>query len=121
MNAKELAAELRKLIDDGTRHAAPGKIAAATALVLADRVFTSRDTILAALEVYEPWVSLEMRMPKLEEDVLIYTGSGAKVASLNRDLSEEGNVLFWATDESELEFYEVTHWRPLPTAPKEEE
>lgn len=68
---------------------------------------------ITALQEYQPWVSVEDRLPELGKDVLTIKPSGnCKVLRFETDC-------LWYDSYSEWD-KGVTHWKPLPEPPKGE-
>ena len=78
------------------------------------RLAAYEDTGLAPEEVQQMrWIPVEERLPKPEENpVLVYDYSGVGV-------SWHSKAMGWLYKNG-LPCVEVTHWMPLPKAPKEE-
>ena len=79
-----------------------------------DRLAAYEDTGFTPAEVQQMrWIPVEERLPKPEENpVLVYDYSGVGV-------SWHSKAMGWLY-KSGLPCVEVTHWMPLPEAPKEE-
>lgn len=84
----------------------------------------SLDLAITALQAYQPWIPVSERLPMEEPDgrhsaskmVLVYAYNGYSDRFASTDITVDGK---WY-DYSEPEF-EVTHWMPLPQAPKEDD
>lgn len=61
------------------------------------------------------WISVKERLPEEERDVVLYGSRGIFFGWLS---SEESESPKFCSFDSEI--YGVTHWMPLPDAPKEE-
>lgn len=60
------------------------------------------------------WISVKERLPEVEANVLAYIGYGCIVVCW---LTYDG---YWQGPARIFDKGEVTHWMPLPAAPKEE-
>lgn len=68
------------------------------------------------------WIKCSDRMPDNLQPVLIYTPSKLWLCPIATAIIELGCWASTGNDENEvswLEFSDVTHWMPLPEAPKE--
>ena len=78
-----------------------------------------KEDFLAGYQAAQQWISVKDRLPEIGEWVLI---NGPEVCQRVAPPSSSWDWEFaWATDRAS--FYEptdITHWMPLPTAPKEE-
>jgi hypothetical protein len=78
-----------------------------------------KEDFVAGYQAAQQWISVKDRLPKIGEWVLI---NGPEVCQRVASPSSSWDWEFaWATDHHS--FYEptcVTHWMPLPEAPKEE-
>ena len=62
------------------------------------------------------WISVEEGLPEVDKNVLVITAHGSfKVARCN--IYKNGTVVMWATNDG-LGERAITHWMPLPEAPK---
>jgi hypothetical protein len=62
------------------------------------------------------WISVEERLPKADTDVLVITANGSfKVGRCN--IYHNGTLVLWMTNDG-LGEKAITHWMPLPEAPK---
>ena len=62
------------------------------------------------------WISVEERLPKVDTDVLVITANGSfKVGRCN--IYHNGTLVLWMTNDG-LGERAITHWMPLPEAPK---
>ena len=62
------------------------------------------------------WISVEERLPKVDTDVLVITANGSfKVGRCN--IYHNGTLVLWMTNDG-LGEKAITHWMPLPEAPK---
>ena len=89
---------------------------------------------LAALEKKpaQQWISVKERLPALYEVVLVSKGPYFRLASLAREQNEAADIgeykVWHEIDQYRLQdsftgclaWNGITHWMPLPTAPKEE-
>ena len=81
-----------------------------------------------AIEV-PTWIPVTERLPELRKDVLVYDGEESvgnivfmRVWSLEQDTDFLGNTsgeYVWWDDERPYDLNAVTHWMPLPDAPKD--
>ena len=77
------------------------------------------DMAIAALE-QDRWISVEERLPNKYEEVLICTDEyGKSLMGFATTAIWEGNIWLEAWTKKET-IWAVTHWRPLPEPPKEE-
>ena len=60
------------------------------------------------------WTRVEDAMPATDDDVLVWNGAYCDIANAYDD-DEEGRVFLVDSPESR----KITHWMPLPKAPKE--
>ena len=72
------------------------------------------DAIEELLAAVPHWVSVEERLPDVAEKVLTYNGNFVSENWLCTVASKDGRINVWAYSERF-----VTHWIPLPKAPKE--
>ena len=72
----------------------------------------ARDMAISALREQPRWISVEERLPKYGERVLITEGHAVFEASLSISHKWVRCGIGWAEG--------VTHWMPLPEPPKEE-
>ena len=89
---------------------------------------------LAALEKKpaQQWISVKERLPALHEVVLVSKGHYFRLASLEREKNEAADIgeykVWREIDQYRLQdsftgrlaWNDITHWMPLPAAPKEE-
>jgi hypothetical protein len=62
------------------------------------------------------WISVDERLPKVDTDVLVITANGSfKVGRCN--IYHNGTLVLWMTNDG-LGEKAITHWMPLPEAPK---
>lgn len=89
---------------------------------------TTRQLILSALQAYEPWVSVENRLPEIPDgrygvtcNVMVDNCSSTKVMSLlyEKDKVRGKTVCRWKWY-GKISPWNVTHWKPLPEPPKGE-
>ena len=89
---------------------------------------TIQDTIITALQAYQPWVSVEDRLPEIPEgrygvmcNVMVDNCSSTKVMSLlyEKDTVRGKTVCRWKWY-GKISPWNVTHWKPLPEPPKGE-
>ena len=89
---------------------------------------TIQDTIITALQEYQPWVSVEDRLPEIPEgrygvmcNVMVDNCSSTKVMSLlyEKDTVRGKTVCRWKWY-GKISPWNVTHWKPLPEPPKGE-
>jgi len=68
------------------------------------------------------WISVEDRLPKMHEEVLVFgdveKGLFIHIAALDEDTSE--NSVWWNGDPYHYMPGHITHWMPLPTWPEGE-
>lgn len=75
---------------------------------------------LAGYNAAQQWISVKERLPKINEWVLI--DGPAICKRINPPSSNWKGSYAWETDhDSFYSPHDVTHWMPLPGAPKEEE
>lgn len=112
IGSKELAAEIRKIIENP----------AYSLEHLGRYVNGYREEILAALETYEPWVSVEERRPESGSSVLASVKGKMVVYAFYSEKTYEGREWreWFVDDRSSPEDDEVTHWKPLPKPPEGE-
>lgn len=64
----------------------------------------------------QEWISVDERLPEVATDVLVITASGSfKVGRCN--IYHNGTLVLWMTNDG-LGERAITHWMPLPEAPK---
>ena len=72
---------------------------------------------LPAVDAAPQWISVEDRLPEIDQEVLIRTNEGlydiAQFTGADRFWTLERNPSAWVTATG------VTHWMPLPEPPKE--
>lgn len=113
MTPKELAEKLKEL-DLAIRATTSGYNMTIRFFQLADFARQNRDTILAALEAYEPWVSCRDKMPDAPGKFWVYTEyESFAIAYLRTNGWKEANKYQLTS------FGEVTHWKPLSKPPEE--
>ena len=85
-----------------------------------------RDTIITALQAYQPWIPVSERLPTDGTPVLItYVGfndgkfHSDGVATWSIEENGYNGGWLWEIDGSEATV-EITHWKPLPEPPKGE-
>lgn len=105
MTPKELAEELRDLQRIATK-CPPGNRYRDE---FNSMIWRNCDTILAALDAYEPWVSVTEALPEGDEIVLVAT----KSRFLAVRLGQIAGYGLWSHPD-------VTHWKPLPKPPEGE-
>ena len=67
----------------------------------------------------QEWISVRKRLPPKNRRVLCYcSGRFTEVLEYCND-DDDGNPLFWGTMSPSVNY--VTHWMPLPKAPKLDE
>ena len=72
--------------------------------------------IIPLLPKQSEWISVEERLPKVDTDVLVITANGSfKVGRCN--IYHNGTLVLWMTNDG-LGEKAITHWMPLPEAPK---
>lgn len=59
------------------------------------------------------WISIDERLPEEDVRVLVYINSERSYTKFDTDRLKEGKWVRWYSD--------VTHWMPLPEAPKGEQ
>lgn len=77
---------------------------------------------LRELDEKQRWIPVTERLPEPETDVLIFCGGNIDILTYRYD--RHGNVCFMFQNECgywKEVFGKVTHWMPLPEAPKEVE
>jgi hypothetical protein len=72
------------------------------------------------------WINVKDRLPEDSERVLIVHNGSVVIASLEWEYPHHEDMYekfqYWETENlSEIEWFDVTYWQPLPTVPKEEE
>jgi len=63
------------------------------------------------------WISVEDRLPKTTQKVLVYSAARLTDFGMYYICPEYGNGLFVDIDDEDYPV-KVTHWQPLPEAPK---
>ncbi len=106
MTPKELAEKLRELTKCGPDHDGDYSGIEDT---INELTFHNLHTILAALEAYEPWVSVTEALPEGDEIVLVAT----KSRFLAVRLVQIAGYGLWSHPD-------MTHWKPLPKPPEGE-
>ena len=100
---------------------------------------SARENFLAGYQAAKPqWISVKDRLPEVNTDVLVKVSKGWVESDDNGNnpkpltydfysvmsLYYENNQHVWdtrpVTDACPLKWEDVTHWMPLPEAPKEE-
>lgn len=81
-----------------------------------DRKKTAENLYTAGYRKQSEWISVEERLPEADTDVLVITCHGSfKVARCN--IYHNGTLVLWMTNDG-LGEKAITHWMPLPEAPK---
>lgn len=76
----------------------------------------SLELAITALQAYQPWVNVEDRLPDGNvSSVLIFTEDGGVAEGQYYPSIDSWKQFRWSVENSK-----VTHWRPLPEAPKGE-
>ena len=81
---------------------------------------------LAGYNTAQQWIAVKDRLPEVGQDVLVwYHGSCCtaylqKVKSVKLQPPQFNNVEMFEWCFGDFEDFDVTHWMPLPTPPKEE-
>lgn len=90
---------------------------------LADHLIANGVTFATDNNVGHKWISVSERLPEAETDVLVFSGGYVSILTYRYDRS--GNLKFMYMDDCgywhERFAPTVTHWIPLPEAPKEGE
>ena len=74
-------------------------------------------TAITALQAYQPWISVEDRLPVGNvASVLIYTNDGGVAEGQYYPCIKAWKQFRWSAEDAN-----VTHWKPLPEPPKENE
>lgn len=66
------------------------------------------------------WVSVKERLPETTEDVLVIDEMGEMSVDWMEWLNIKGTKRIWSENEKTATKFEITHWMPLPTGPKEQ-
>jgi hypothetical protein len=85
-------------------------------------------TIITALQAYQPWVSVSERLPEIPEggygvmcNVMVDNCSSTKVMSLSYEKNTvRGKTVCRWKWYGRISPWNVTHWKPLPKPPKGE-
>ena len=86
------------------------------------------DLAITALQAYQPWISVDDRLPEIPEgrygvtcNVMVDNCSSTKVMSLlyEKDTVRGKTVCRWKWY-GKISQWNVTHWKPLPEPPKGE-
>ena len=75
---------------------------------------------LAGYKAAQQWISVKDRLPDIYQRVLILIRGRIFISSIEEEYGGEyrdGVIRFWDGD---WDWPEVTHWMPLPEAPKED-
>ena len=92
------------------------------------QVADALDLAITALQAYQPWISVEDRLPEIPEgrygvmcNVMVDNCSSTKVMSLlyEKDTVRGKTVCRWKWY-GKISPWNVTHWKPLPEPPKGE-
>ena len=79
-----------------------------------DWITRSIEQALQALGAGRAWISIDERLPEEDGRVVVFTGKKVAIEVY------EDERFYWNNDYDEwAEDNEVTHWMPLPSAPKE--
>lgn len=70
----------------------------------------------------DQWIAVSERLPEIQEPVLVYLPTYGTPNMIPMWLADWADGKLWfSTAWSTKELHEVTHWMPLPKAPKEKD
>ena len=78
-----------------------------------------RDAFLAGYQAAQQWISVKERLPEDISDVLILSKEKESCVGYYRSSDNDWNM-YNPCCSFHMELHGITHWQPLPAAPKEE-